>query len=181
MATKEFLNIDRNQQEPTSGCSDTLTDRTIHVSTYATSLNKAFNVVSQGIVKQGNRPQSPSEKHSSLLDTMMDGYTKAIKERDEALASLATTSLLKDHNVIQKHTSKQQTGSSRVSVAHQNSDEEMLELCKQLGNEITARTAAEHEVKQLTERLKFEKQLANAKERALLEEIAKYKKALGGE
>ncbi|KAL7539981.1 hypothetical protein ACHAXR_009781 [Thalassiosira sp. AJA248-18] len=57
------------------------------------------------------------------------------------------------------------------------SDDDMLNLCKQLGNEIASRTAAETEVNRLNECLEFERKVAQAKEKELQAELARYKKA----
>jgi len=101
---------------------------------------------------------------------MMDGYTKATKERDEATASLATTTIIYDNRIMKEAMNKR--GSKMDS-----NDEDMLNLCNQLSSEINIRTAAEAEIKRLNECLKFEREIAAVKEDGLKAELERYKRA----
>lgn len=114
---------------------------------------------------------------SSLLDIMMASYSRAIQERDEAFAKLASSSMLQQHEVIQKYTRNGPSANPSSSTTR-NSDDELQMLCKNLGQEIELRTSAEAEVQGLKQRLELEQKLANAKERELREELEKYKSLL---
>lgn len=160
------------------------------------SVGEAFEHVPNFSAAIESQPATPSldnsqycsehnhELFSSVINTMMKGYTKAVKERDEALASLATASTLHDHRIIKeqmsksKNAAKQASGPLNSQSGMAQNDDDMLMLCKQLGNEISLKTSAEIEVSRLNECLQFERKLAEAKEHDLLAELAKCKKAL---
>lgn len=127
----------------------------------------------------GSFDTAQSGRNESLLNVIMEGYSKAVLERDEALASLATTSIINDNRVMQEQLRKS-NGNQQSQVAKNNkggSDEEMLNLCKQLGNEIALRTSAEAEINRLNERLEFEQKIAQAKNKELTAKLAMYEKS----
>lgn len=113
---------------------------------------------------------------TSLLDIMKMSYSKAIEERDLALAKLSLSSILQDNEFIQKHVGN--SSNSPNVIAHQNIDDELQLLCKNLGKEIELRTAAEAEVKSLKEKHQLEQELAAAEKRELMAEVEKYKHML---
>ncbi|KAL3803648.1 hypothetical protein HJC23_003702 [Cyclotella cryptica] len=116
---------------------------------------------------------------SSLLDTIMSAYSKVTHERDEALASLAAASILKDNEIFLKYMATD-LGTVTTPTTHmqQNIDDEMQMLCKNLGQEIGLRTKAEAEVLSLKQRLELEQKLAKAKQDDLMVELEKYKSLL---
>lgn len=118
--------------------------------------------------------QSDNQTSSSLLDTMMASYSKAIQERDEALAKLMASSILNEHKIIQKHMGNG-IAANPSATTHRNSDDELQILCKNLGQEIELRTAAEVEVQGLKQKMELDKELAEAKEFELKAELEKYK------
>ena len=111
----------------------------------------------------------------------MTAYNEATSERDTALATLAVSSVLNDHLIMQKQLARSTSNTrqiaemSRQGSMHQSSDDEMLALCKQLGSEIAAKTDAEFEIKRLKEQLELERKCAQAKEAELLEQLSKKK------
>jgi hypothetical protein len=116
---------------------------------------------------------------SSLLDTMMNAYFKATQERDEALASLAAASILRDDEIVLKYMAKDsETVTKPANSMQQNIDDEMQMLCKNLGQEIGLRTKAETEVLSLKQQLELEQKLAKVKEHDLMAELDKYKSLL---
>jgi len=121
----------------------------------------------------GNNPQPfnlDDTLNTSFLQTILDGYTNAIKEKNEALASLATASTLHNHRTIRWNMSKHRAPVQSTQNISNNEDD-MLILCKQLGNEISLRTAAEQEIRRLNECMEFERKLALAKEQELRDEL----------
>lgn len=170
-ATKDFLNIDVSS-------SDNSDDYGTYLANGAHYVNEAFNNASHAmkengqLANQGGNPDARSDRETPLLNALLGGYLKAIKERDEALASLSTTSIMNDNSILQGHLAK----SNGASVPKpKSSDEDMMNICKQLGNEISLRTAAEMEIHTLRERLEFERQIAEAKEKELRAELSRYK------
>lgn len=181
-ATKIFLNIDDSISEVSDDYGTYLINGT------HSAVDDAFGLVSQAMSVETYGPISSTnsldldpkaEGVQSLMDVIMDGYTKAIQERDQALASLATTSIINDNRLVQEQLvgSNQSSGSQMNNESsHMSSDEDMINLCKELGKEISVRTAAETEINRLNERLEFERKIAEAKEKELREELARYKK-----
>ena len=110
---------------------------------------------------------------SNLLNVVMNGYNKAMKERDEALASLAATSIINDNHIMQRYLGST-SGGSKPQAKTGSSEEDMMNLCKQLGSEIEARTTAENEINRLNERLVFEQKVAEARANELLAKIQRY-------
>jgi len=180
-ATEVFLNIDNSQSEVSNDYGTYLTNGT-------QSVDEAFGLVSNAttLEKQPGSSQSNSldinpkcdQPYSSLLNVIMDGYTKAMKERDEALASLATTSIINDNRIVQEQLARSNSDSKSQDMKKQGSkknssdEDDMLTLCKQLGAEIALRTAAESEVNRLNERLEFERKIAEVKENELKRSLA---------
>ena len=121
------------------------------------------------------------QAYTSLLQVIMEGYTTAVMERDKALASLVAKSLINENEGISEFlTSSQQAvikNDLRGNKKSTASDEEMMSLCKQLGNEIESRAAMEMEINRLHERLEFEQKIAQAKEAELRAKLASYEKA----
>ena len=168
-ATKTFLNIPDSSSQISIDCGTYLTNGT---GNETSSLDEAFDAVSFATTLdkqtvQGKSIRSfdaESAQNSSLLNVIMDGYTKAIRERDEALASLATTSIINDNRIMQEQLRKSKTlKPQEMNNKAGQIDEDMLALCKQLGNEIALRTAAETEINRLNELLQFERKIAQAK------------------
>ena len=196
-ATENFLNM-----KSTSDVGSTSVYKHHSVLNHCTGfmtpfVNEASNLVSNVAAMIEKQPTTTHQKSldsdprydhifSLLMNTMMSEYTKALRERDEALASLATASILNDHRIMQEQMARRKDNTqSQLSDRNKHdlrmsqcSDDDMFTLCKQLGHEIAARTNAELEVNRLKERMQFERRLSEAKERDLLAEIAKYKKAL---
>ena len=114
---------------------------------------------------------------SSLLGIMMESYSKAIQERDQALAKLSASLILQDNMLIQSH-SGNGTLATKSAAQHGSSDDQLQMLCKNLGQEIELRTAAEVEVQSLKDRLDLERAVAAAKEVDLMAELDKYKNLL---
>ena len=150
----------------------------------AMQTNEAFGIISKAVSKKNQSTQSSSANDrvgSHLLDIIMTAYNEASSERDTALATLALSSVLNDHHIMQeqlarsKSNKRAQTGgmSRQGSLNQGSSDDEMLGLCKQLGNEIAARTSAELEINRLREQLELERKIAHAKEAELLEQLSK--------
>jgi len=172
MTTKIFLGIGKSQSEAWKD--DGMNS--------AKSADEAYGLLSNVITLE-KQPSSQSKSlnmdpecdqpYSSLLNVIMDGYAKAMKERDEALASLATTSIINENRIMQERLAKSNRGLHSQSVmkwgpkTNSSDEEDMLTLCKQLGNEIALRTAAESEINRLNERLKFERKIAETKENEL--------------
>lgn len=167
--TKAFLNIVSLPEDVSS--LDNSSPRTNELQ----SADQAFGALSNSFEQQPLLLQSntlntrPQMDQQPLFSVLMDGYTKATKERDEALASLATTSIMNDNRIIKEQRAKGNYSSSNAGgTPTKGSDEaDMLNLCKQLGDEITRRTAAESEINRLNERLEFERKIAEAKETEL--------------
>jgi len=176
-ATKTFLHIPDSSSQ-TTDCGTYLTNGT---GNETSSLDEAFESVSCATTLDKQTVQgksigsfdAESAQNSSLLNVIMDGYTKAIKERDEALASLATTSIINDNRIMQEQLRKSKTlKPQEMNNKAGQSDEDMLALCKQLGNEIALRTAAETEINRLNELLQFERKIAQAKADECLAKLA---------
>ena len=116
---------------------------------------------------------------SNIFETIMTAYNKVTIERDTALATLAVTSVLNDHQIMQKQLARnkpnqqEQGRMQRQGSVHQSSDDEMLALCKQLGSEIAAKASAELEINRLKEQLELERRIAREKEAGLLEQLSK--------
>jgi hypothetical protein len=173
-ATKVFL-----------GIGDSLSESDSYASTVEThSLSEAFNRVSIAIEAQPmsrtNQVEFDTESdqaYSSLINVLMEGYTAAARERDKALANLATTSIINDNSIMNEYLDSSHSMSRAKDLNRNSTDEEMLNLCRQLGSEIESRTQAEIEINRLNDRLEFEQKIAHAKERELRAELAKYKKA----
>jgi len=146
--------------------------------------NEAFDTFAKAASSQNNSMQthglmSTTNVGSNLLDIIMTAYNEATSERDTALATLAVSSVLNDHLIMQKQLARSTSNTrqiaemSRQGSMHQSSDDEMLALCKQLGSEIAARTSAELEINRLREQLELERKLAHAKEAELVEQLSK--------
>lgn len=116
-------------------------------------------------VGQTNEVNAPAVE--SLNEILMRAYEKAMVERDEALAALAASFVMRDSQVLQN---QQPVASTRSS------DGDMLELCKQLNKEIAARTQHETEINRLNERLDLERKMAEARITELREELRRCKK-----
>lgn len=154
-------------------------------------VNEAFDLASNALSHELSRGHQvdfdfdteSDQAYSSLLQVIMEGYTTAVMERDKALASLAAKSLINENEGISEYsdaTSSQQAvikNDLRGNKKSTASDEEMMSLCKQLGNEIESRTAMEMEINRLHERLEFEQKIAQAKEAELRAKLASYEKA----
>jgi len=178
-ATKVFLNI----EDPQSKVSDVYGT---HLISGTRSVDEAFAIVSDAVTPERqpvssqansveNDPKS-DQAYSSLLKVIMDNYTKAMKERDEALASLATTSIINDNKIMQEQL-RRSNGSAKSQVKANSSDEDILNLCKQLGNEIALRTAAQNEINRLNEQLEFDQKIAKAKENELRTKLEQCEKS----
>jgi len=176
MTTKIFLGMDKPQSEVPK-------DHGVNLTSGTQSVVEAFDLVSNitTLEKQPVSPQSTSrsvdprceQNYSSLLTVIMEGYAKAMKERDEALASLATTTIVNDNRIMQERFAKSNKNMNKGSPKKKSNDEEdMLTLCKQLGSEIELRTKAESEINRLNERLEFERKIAEAKENELRRSFA---------
>ena len=150
-------------------------------------VNEAFDRASNALSQELSRGHQvdfdfdteSDQAYSSLLQVIMEGYTTAVMERDKALASLAAKSLINENEGISEYTSSQQAvikNDLRGNKKSTASDEEMMSLCKQLGNEIESRTAMEMEINRLHERLEFEQKIAQAKEAELRAKLASYEK-----
>jgi len=147
--------------------------------------NEAFDTFAKAVSSQNQSMQphglmSSANVGSHLLDIIMTAYNEATSERDTALATLAVSSVLNDHHIMQVQLARSKSnkraqigGMGRQGSMHQGSDDEMLALCKQLGSEIAARTSAELEINRLREQLELERKIAHAKEAELLEQISK--------
>ena len=120
--------------------------------------------------------EQSSTVSTSLLDVMKMSYSKAIEERDLALAKLSLSSILQDNEIIKKRVGN--SSSMQNSTVQQNSDDELQLLCKNLGQEIELRTAAEAEVKSLKEKIQLEQEMAAAQTRELVAELEKYRQLL---
>ncbi|KAL7553767.1 hypothetical protein ACHAWF_017089 [Thalassiosira exigua] len=173
-ATKVFLKIEELHSEAVGNHGTYLTNGTHSAKGAFDRLSSDVALGKEAALQANALDSDPKHDgaHSSLLNVIMDGYTQALKDRDEAIASLATSNIINDSPVMQRQRAAKAKGSKASS-----SDEEMLNLCKQLGNEISSRTTAEAEVNRLNERLEFERKIAEAKERELQAELAKYRKA----
>jgi len=175
-ATKVFL-----------GIGDLLSESDSYASTIEThSLREAYNRVSIAEAQPMSRTNQvefdteSDQAYSSLINVLMEGYTAAARERDKALANLATTSIIHDNSIMNEYFNSSHSMSRMINKKDLNrnsTDEEMLNLCRQLGNEIESRTLAEIEINRLNDRLEFERKIAHAKERELRAELAKYKNA----
>jgi hypothetical protein len=178
-ATKVFL-----------GIKDSLSESDTYASTNGKhSVNETFDCMSNAIsheaqpMSQTNHVELDTESdqaYSSLLNVIMEGYTAAVKERDRALANLATKSIIEDNVIMNEYLNCSDSMSSAIKkkdLKRNSTDEEMLNLCRQLGNEIESRTAAEIEINRLQDRLEFEQKIAQAKERELRAKLARYEKA----
>lgn len=177
-ATKEFLNIAETPSYSFGSCS---------LANGARSVDEAFDVVtnavtrdSQQVSKTSSGGDVPGDSYSTLLAVLLDGYTNATKERDQALASLATTSIINDSIIMKERlrgaNSNVAQNVTKKGVKQGNNDEDMLNLCKQLGNEIESRTSAEAEISRLKERLLFEQSMAQARENELKAKLASYER-----
>ena len=133
----------------------------------ASNPNQSFQ--SYGLVSSAN-----DRVGSQLLEIIMTAYNEATSERDSALATLAVSSVVNDHHIMQKQLARDQSNKAPVG-GMRSSDDEMLALCKQLGSEIAAKTDAEFEIKRLKEQLELERKCAQAKEAELLEQLSKKK------
>lgn len=153
-----------------------------------TETNEAFDTFAKAVSKHDQSVPSFGLVSSAndcvdshLIEIIMAAYSEATSERDSALATLAVSSILNDHQIMQEQLAKSKSnkppvgGMNRQSSMQQSSDEEMLALCKQLGSEIAARTSAELEVNRLKEQLELERKIAHAKEAELLDQISKKK------
>ncbi len=128
----------------------------------------------------GNNPPTlnfDDALNKSFLQMILDGYTNAVKEKNEALASLATASTVHNHRTIRWNMSKRRAP-VQPTQNNANNEDDMLMLCKQLGNEIFLRTAAEQEIRRLKECLEFERKVAQTKEQELLAELARCRSEL---
>ena len=171
-ATKVFL-----------GIKDSLSESDTYASTNGKhSVNEAFDCMSNAIsheaqpMSQTNHVELDTESdqaYSSLLNVIMEGYTAAVKERDRALANLATKSIIEDNCIMNEYlncSDSMSNATKKKDLKRNSTDEEMLNLCRQLGNEIESRT-------RLQDRLEFEQKIAQAKERKLRAKLARYEKA----
>lgn len=179
LTAKTFLNIDNSPPETSDDYGTYLTDATYSADEAFGRIASSPSLKNDSVSQLGSFDIDPENNgKSSLLTVVMDGYTKVVKERDEALASLATASIINDNRIMQEQLAKssQNAQSKSVRSKQSSSDADMLNLCKQLGDEIATRTAAETAIKQLNERLQFERDVAEAKEKELRAELEKYKK-----
>jgi hypothetical protein len=187
LATKGFLGI-------TDSRYDSYAAPTNRVQTVNESFDRASNALSHELQPMSRKHQvyfdfdtESDQAYSSLLHVIMEGYTTAVMERDKALASLAAKSLINENEVMSEYLKSSDAASSQQAVIKNDlrgtkkssgsSDEEMMNLCKQLGNEIESRTAMEMEINRLHERLEFEQKIAQAKEAELRAKLASYEKA----
>lgn len=111
----------------------------------------------------------------SLIDVVMASYSKAVQERDEAVAKLSASSILKENAIIQKYLGIEGIAQSNSTKPRNNSDDELQMLCKNLGQEIEMRTAAEQEVEGLKQQMELERSIAASKELELKAQLEKYK------
>ena len=152
-----------------------------------TETNEAFDTFAKVVSNHNQSVQSYGLVSSAndcvdshLLEIIMTAYNEATSERDSAIATLAVSSVLNDHQIMQEQLAKRKSnkppaGGKRQSSMQQSSDDEMLALCKQLGSEIAARTSAELEVNRLKEQIELERKIAHAKEAELMDQISKKK------
>lgn len=112
---------------------------------------------------------------SCLIDAVMSSYSKAIQERDEAVAKLSASSIIKENAIIQKYLEIDGMSQNSAAKPLGNSDEELQMLCKNLGQEIEMRTAAEQKVEGLKQQMELERSLAASKELELKAQLEKYK------
>lgn len=154
------------------------------------AFDRASNALSDEVQPMSRRHQvdfdfdaESDQAYSSLLHVIMEGYTTAVMERDKALASLAARSLINENEVMSEYLNSSHATLSQAvikndlkgnSIMSRGADEEMMNLCKQLGNEIESRTAMEFEINRLHERLDFEQKIAQAKEAELSAKLASY-------
>jgi hypothetical protein len=171
-ATKVFLDM-----------KDSLSESDNYASTIGTHfINEAFVDVSRAIshdtqpVSQENHVEFDieSDQASTLVNVIMEGYSAAVRERDKALANLVIASIINENSIMNKYLNSSDAPSTTKA---NSTDEEMLNLCRQLGNEIESRTTAEIEINRLNDRLKFERKIAHAKERELKVKLARYEKS----
>eukprot|EP00984_Skeletonema_dohrnii_P031853 scaffold24896_cov189-Skeletonema_dohrnii-CCMP3373.AAC.8 len=186
-ATREFFDMKQGGVLATRKFSDVNALHPNEESCVATEqTNEAFDTFAKAVSNQSqdvhsySLVSSPNDRAGShLLHIIMSAYSEATSERDNALATLAVSSVLNDHHIMQEQLAKAKSnkapigGVKRQSSGHQSSDDEMLALCKQLGSEIAARTSAELEINRLKEQLELERKIAHTKEAELLEQISK--------
>lgn len=145
-------------------------------------LAETFNTVVSNITSNDKQPSNSNsrsldnpDQQSSLLSVIMDGYTAAVKERDEALASLATTSLINDNSIMQEQLRRRSNEIPKLTQPLGGSnDEDMMNICTQLAKEIQAKETLKAEINRLNERLDFEQKIAQAKTDELLAKLAMY-------
>jgi len=177
LATKAFLNMERSSTSDFSDHYGSYLAKGVQdvEKSYYLLRNKLAPMEEPELHANSSDSADDTQTNSSLLKVIMDGYNKAVKERDEALASLATTSIMNDNQTLQYQL---QMGSGEPRRNNKgSSDEDVLNLCKQLGNEIALRTAAETEINRLNERLDFEQKCCKAKEDELRNQMSKYENA----
>ena len=146
-------------------------------------LAETFNTAVSNITSNDKQPSNSNsrsldnpDQQSSLLSVIMDGYTAAVKERDEALASLATTSLINDNSIMQELRRKSNETPKLTQPLGGSNDEDMMNICAQLAKEIQAKETLKAEINRLNERLDFEQKIAQAKTDELLAKLAMYEK-----
>lgn len=171
--TKTFFNMSNSKSDPPDSHETYLTNSKQAATEAFNRANDTIASEQHSIFQANSLNIEPDQNHSSLLNVIMDGYTKATKERDEALARLATTSIIYDNRIMKELSSKSQVKDFQQQ-KKRDSDEDVLNLCNQLSTEINLRTTAEAEIKRLNECLEFERKIAAAKEKELRAELARY-------
>lgn len=185
LATKGFLGI----IDSFSGY-DSYAGSTNRVQPVNEAFDRASNALSHEVQPMSRENQvdfdfdaESDQAYSSLLHVIMEGYTTAVMERDKALASLAARSLINENEVMSEYLNSSDATLSHAVIKNdpkgknnksRGTDEEMMNLCKQLGNEIESRTAMEIEINRLHERLEFEQKIAQAKEAELRARLINY-------
>jgi hypothetical protein len=172
-ATKTFLNM-----------TDVASSRSSNHEQYdKLHLAETFNTAVSNITSNDKQPSNSNsrsldnpDQQSSLLSVIMDGYTAAVKERDEALASLATTSLINDNSIMQEQRRRSNETPKLTQPLGGSNDEDMMNICAQLAKEIQAKETLKAEINRLNERLDFEQKIAQAKTDELLAKLAMYEK-----
>lgn len=138
----------------------------------------------------------PLSQH--FRDSMYTALMAVMEERDEAHARMVAADVVHVHEMEQQRKTVRRLSSEmdelrskrdaatpsndmtpqRHRSMQQDSEAELLSLCQQLGNEISARTSASLEIIRLKESRKVEREIEAAERKALEDELARTKAAL---
>jgi hypothetical protein len=170
----------------------------------------SMSIVSLLNVSQHLSLVHPNDKKNSIRfqQAMHAALIKAMEERDESHARLIAAEVLFAHELEQqkKKTNRIEAELLSVRIAavadgkmdarkgqldiqqthalnlmQQDSDEELVSLCKQLSEEISARTSSSLEVKRLQESRRLERERENIEKAALIEQIERLQQELARE